>query len=386
MLSFLNDIDSDNCSDNKPLFSLFSFENEENECFPYKEDDNINNLNNEIIIDRIVSKDPINNTLNLEKTNYETNKKLIFNYPLKALPKIGNFTHFYSLNLIQGILVNIIDDNDKENDIISKIIKNKLVIEAEEYLKSGKKININNIKDYIDEYNNFFDKGNIIYSEGEEVEIIENNLSQKKRGRPTKESRGEEHNRYSGDNIIKKIKAKLFNFCYIFINSMINNNEDKEIKILKIEYKNIDKLKKEYNLDLLKRPLKYLFSLNVSDKYKTKSQNKDHNDKLIKDIIDEKKYIEIEDYNTIKFLLDISLSDWIDLFTYKKDIYTLAKEYDVLDINYDKIQHNFIGASHLLKKISKENKTYFSLFVLYLFNFQRWFDIKKGRNVQKKED
>ena len=165
---------------------------------------------------------------------------------------------------------------------------------------------------------------------------------------------------------------------------MIDDKDKKEI-ILKIGYKNnIDKLKKDYNLELLEKPLKSLFSLDVSDKYRTKKENKDYNAKVIKDIIE---HIEIEDYNTIKFLLNISLNDWIDLFTYKKDIYTLKEEYDATEINcekIEKIQKECIGAIHLLKDISKEDQTYYTLFILYLFNFQRWFWIRKGRNEEKK--
>ena len=213
------------------------------------------------------------------------------------------------------------------------------------------------------------------------MEINDNNLLRIKRGRKKEKDGGIEHNIYSGDNIIKKIKAILIETCRIFINSMINK---KGIELLKIEYKNINKLERKYNILLLGRPLKYLFSLNVSDKYKSKKEEKDHNSKLIKDIFE--KNIEIEDYDTIKFLLDIPLTDWVDLFTYKKDIYSLAKEYDALYINYDKIQKKFIGATHLLSNISGKNKPlYYSLFVLYLFNFQRWFYIKKGR-ISKKVD
>ena len=84
------------------------------------------------------------------------------------------------------------------------------------------------------------------------------------------------------------------------------------------------------------------------------------------------------------FLLKITLNDWIDLFTYKKDILTLIDEYNCLNVNDTKIKNNFIGVNHLLNEISKENNDkYYSLFLLYVFNFQRWFYIKKGRNRKK---
>ena len=390
MINVFDDLDFHNISVYESLFYLSPFENEENEesyCSPNIEDASINNLNDTNIIHQTEAKEPINTiNFNLEGTNDVTKKKLNLNCPLQALQKIGNFTQFYSLNTISGILVNKIGDIDK--DIINKIVKHEYVAKAEEYLNPPMKININNEKDDMNENNNISDKENILDLGSEKIEITKN----KKRGRKTSNTGGEEHNRFSGDNIIKKIKAILVNDCHEFINRMINNNYDKDKKkiILKVKYKkNIDSLKRDYNLKLLEKPLKYLFSLDVSDKYRSKKENKDYNKQIIKEIIEQKNHIKIEDYNTIKFILDISLTDWIDLFTYKKDISTLVEDYRASDINIGKIQENFIGAIDLLNDIpkdSKEDQIYYSLFVLYLFNFHRWFWIKKGRNIEKKED
>jgi hypothetical protein len=376
MKNFFDDTNSDNVSAYEHLFNPCSFENEDNDFSSFKEDASINNLNDTNIIHKTAVKEPINIiNLNLEGTNDATNQKLNLNYPLKASPKIGSFTHFCSLNSIRGILVSKIGDDD---DIITSIINNECVTKEEKYLNTTEKMSVKNENDYIS------DKGKI-NGLGEKTE---NNLSKKKRSRVPKNDGGKEHNCYSADNVIKKIKAKLFDECHKFLNIMIDDKDKKEI-ILKIGYKNnIDKLKKDYNLELLERPLKYLFSLDVSDKYRSKKENKDYNANVIKEIIEDKKHIEIEDYNTINFLLNISLNDWIDLFTYKKDIYNLKEEYGATEINYEKIeniQKECIGAIHLLKDISKEDKTYYTLFILYLFNFQRWFWIRKGRNEEKKE-
>ena len=126
-----------------------------------------------------------------------------------------------------------------------------------------------------------------------------------------------------------------------------------------------------------------LFSLDVSDKYISKS--KDYNKNLINGIL--KKEIEVEDFDTIIFLFKITLNDWIELFTYKKDILTLIDENNAANVNYTKIQENFIGVNHLLNKISEKNDDkYYTLFLLYIFNFQRWFYIKRGRVLKKKEE
>jgi hypothetical protein len=124
-----------------------------------------------------------------------------------------------------------------------------------------------------------------------------------------------------------------------------------------------------------------IFSLDVSSKYSSKKE--DYNKVLISGILE--KEIEVEDFDTIMFLFKITLNDWIDLFTYKTDIFTLINEHNASNVNYNKIQNNFIGVNHLLNKISeKYDCKYYTLFLLYIFNFQRWFYIKRGRILKKK--
>jgi len=125
------------------------------------------------------------------------------------------------------------------------------------------------------QYDNIFNQENFIDSKSKEEKEKDNHLK-KKRGRRTTKKVGREHNRYHADNIIKKIKAKLFDYCLKFINKMINKNDEGSIKLLKIDYKKyIDQLERKKNLDLFKLPLKDLFSLDISGKYSTR--NKDYN-------------------------------------------------------------------------------------------------------------
>ena len=132
---------------------------------------------------------------------------------------------------------------------------------------------------------------------------------------------------------------------------MIYKNNEEGIQLLKIDYKYIDKLERKMNLDLFEMPLADLFSLDVSRKYKSKS--KDYNKILINGILEQK--IEVEDYDTIMFLCNITLNDWIDLFTYKKNILTFINDQNAINVNKTKIQENFIGVNHLLNEISEKN-------------------------------
>jgi hypothetical protein len=346
-------------------FFLNSYENEPNDFFYNREDDK----------KYFQEKDIFNNYANFkfEERTEETDKNLINNSPKNDLQKNEIVPSYYSLGSIKE-LINKNDDNYRCNEIIGKIINDKTVLETAEYLNSTKKITIDNYmfpSDNIFKQENFFDFG---YE-------VKNNYLKKKRGRKSERNDGEEHDRFYADNIIKKIKAKLFDYCLIFINKIIYTNDEEGIQLLKNDYKYIDQLNRKKNLDLFEMTLMDLFSLEISGKYKSKS--KDYNEKMIKEIVQQK--FDREDYDTIMFLFRISLNDYIDLFTYKKDIFEVMDKYNAINVNYSKIKENFIGANHLLSEISKKNdEKYYTLFLLYTFNFQRWFYIKKGRNRKSK--
>ena len=213
--------------------------------------------------------------------------------------------------------------NDTNKEIIEKIIS----IENEENnMKLGKKIIIN-------------DKTKKKY----EINEKEDNFTKKKRGRKTNENGLDRHDKYSSDNIIKKGKS-----------------------------------------ELLEKPLKDFFSLEVSSKYS--EEKKYFNEDFIKEIF--KNSYDKNSYNsTIKFLFKITLNDWINLFTYKTDINALAKKHKASNVDYEKIKQNFNGVEHLLKEISKKNNNYYySLFLLHIFNYQRWFYKRKGRNNKIKKN
>ena len=360
--------------------SLLSFSNliefGKNELFSNEEDDKRYFILNEFISQDTNIKPPMNsNYIFEEKTRDITDKRLknlIENNNGKAPP-------FFSLNLISELLP---QNGGYNKRLIDKIIKdeNKLLV-----LKLYPKQNVNSTmkkssNNYQVQNDNIFKEENSINLKNEEVKKKDNYL-QKKRGRKKNKKDGKVHNRYDADNIIKKIKAQIFDYCLKFLNKLIYKNGEESIKLLKINYKHIDQLEKKKNLVLFEMSLSDIFSLDVSSKYSSKKE--DYNKVLISGILE--KEIEVEDFDTIIFLFKITLNDWIDLFTYKTDILTLINEYNASNVNYNKIQNNFIGVNHLLNKISEKNDCkYYTLFLLYIFNFQRWFYIKRGRILKKK--
>ena len=151
------------------------------------------------------------------------------------------------------------------------------------------------------------------------------------------------------------------------LNSLLNNNikkftinknkkEENEKILKKIAYKKIiDDTKRENNLLFLKMPLKEIFSNNISSKYRI--TNKNLNKNRIEALLTKKKDNEI-----IMFVLNMTFGDWFDIFIYKKEL----KDFKILNFGKD----------------------YFSYFVYLIYNYERWFFIKQGRQrkYNKKKD
>ena len=180
------------------------------------------------------------------------------------------------------------------------------------------------------------------------------------------------HTKMSLDNIIKKIKSNLINkFIVGFLNRIINlkiNN----IKLLKIEYDYINEIKRKKELKCLKMKLKDLFSLNNTkriSKYKP-----DHNKSIIDNIIDKDE--------TIKFVLNLTYDDFIDLFLRKKNIEDITNDSNAESetINYGEIKKNIPPFEEFCYEILKKNDVEYTNFIIFfLFNFERALKLKQKR-------
>ena len=196
--------------------------------------------------------------------------------------------------------------------------------------------------------------------------------------------------------IIKKIKFKFFEFFLKFVNNVINETLDKEKlieynKILRpfkknkkksenflkiIDYKYVDKLNKKKDLSLLDMPFKELFSKNISPIYL--KLRPDSNKVIIEKLLNEE-----NENSNIAFVLNIKFKDWMEVFTYKKEFNSLN---NLMIENMDNLAHYFEYADKLIFDIYKKNKddNYLLYFLIYLFNYERWFRLKKGRTRIKK--
>lgn len=99
-----------------------------------------------------------------------------------------------------------------------------------------------------------------------------NNITEDKKqnmGRKKKDSISDsQHDKYSDDNVIYKMKTKFNNFIYSHLNSYL---KEKRIKKIKQEY--IKNGNKEYNIEFLESTIEDFLLKPISSKYKEQSSN-----------------------------------------------------------------------------------------------------------------
>ena len=187
----------------------------------------------------------------------------------------------------------------------------------------------------------------------------------------------EEHTKMSGDNVVRKIKVKLFAYLLEFLNNILSKKHNDKNRLYKLDYQFIKNLNKIKDIDYLNMPLKDLFSMEITPRYKSISY--DHNKEFINRIINHEEWA--EDYNTVIFVFNMTFSEWLDMFTCKKDINYLKNKYAICDgINFEKIANNISSVNKLLEEmLEKNDEKYFSIFTFYLYNYKRWFSVKSSR-------
>ena len=323
-----------------------------------KEEDN-KNIKEGISAELRVKKDK--NSYNTYDTRYDFLNKIVENNE-------GNAPFLYSFDNILNIFKKK-ENKNKFKDIYNKYSNNEGIKDDNLVLEKKRKRDLERDKELKDE----------LLAQGKQNDKIKKNRKIKiildnKRGRKTKEIKDIGiHNKMVPDNIIKKIKAKIFEYSLVFLNNILDNSKAED-KLFKIDYKFINRLNREQDLKFLDMSLKELFSKDISPKYITNKRQKDFNKKYINTILKNTKD------NTILFAFNITFRDWLDLFTLKKNIKEILFEYDYLDkdIDYERIQKSLYDVENLLNKIMIGNdKEYLTMFIFLPYNYERWFYKKK---------
>ena len=209
-----------------------------------------------------------------------------------------------------------------------------------------------------------------------------------------------EHNKFSPDNIINKIKNILKRNLIIFVNNVINliYNETKRKLILNtlnipnnklsllikdIDYKSISQKKaKKDNLFLLKLTIKQFLSQNISSRYFSHKSDYEElqqiNKLIINGLLEDKDNKDIFDFIFNK----LNVGNFLDIFICQKELSDF-NDFNLLQEN-DKniIKNSLIRIDSLFNEI-KDEANYFFCFILLIYNFKRYYLIKKSRNKSK---
>lgn len=191
-------------------------------------------------------------------------------------------------------------------------------------------------------------------------------LKKRERGRkPEKIGTITKHDKWTPDNILRKIKGKLLNkYIRTFLNKMIGLQHKKlSEKLVKLNHKDyISTVQKETELKYLNMTLKDLFS------------KEGHNKSILE---------KVEKNDTINFVLNLTYNDFNDLFTHKKTIEEISqnklKDNKIIKDNLPGIEAMF---TELLEE-SDDNIDYSLLVIFYLFNLERSINMKQDRKRAK---
>ena len=195
-------------------------------------------------------------------------------------------------------------------------------------------------------------------------EDLENN-EKGKYGRKAKDSliKGK-HNKHSEDNMMRKIKA----FFFKYVNEQLNTKlKNKNMEFLKLDSEINEKLKKDYNINLMNTKIKNIY-LNspISSKYRTqKTKNYDSNIRII-----EKIYRDFEEIDVIN-ALELT---YLDLF-------------EEFRTNYlDQFLKHIRDEEEKKKESEKDIIEYLEKIKNLCLNYEEWYKNKKGRNRTKNNE
>ena len=131
------------------------------------------------------------------------------------------------------------------------------------------------------------------------------------------------HNKYSNDNLQKKIKHISINSGFNFVNDILkhiyNKNQSKKKfshQLIKLNYKKIYNTKVEFNRSFLENTIKWIFTNKVSSKYKKYDSN--HNQILLEESLLK---CNKEDKEKLELFLNMKYIEYLDYYRGNKPEY-----------------------------------------------------------------
>ena len=296
-------------------------------------------------IDYFFLDSPFQNENYEDYEDYENNEENHINYVVKEHENENNGNHSYHGNEKEEFKFNV-----NQEDILK--------------LNNEKDCKCNNLKD---NNNNISFIGNKstkvnskILSKKRQRSDDENQIKKQGRKKKYDDEKGE-HDKFSEDNMIRKIKSNFIKHIHAKIN---NNISDKDSQLLRLDPHFNEILKKDFNLQLMSTTFKNLYeNIGISSKYRKK------------------------DANTNKYLIDKLYTE--ERYTQDNVIFYLNKTYKEL---YDDYINNHLDEllnkiKNELEKEGKESKEsiaeYLEKFKNLCLTYEDWFKNKKGRNKKK---
>ena len=173
-------------------------------------------------------------------------------------------------------------------------------------------------------------------------------------------------NKYSYDNITKKLKALLMKSILNFVNNSLKEEQMGKSKLVKISENIIRNIYRENNLNLLCLTLKEIFSNDIN--LKIKRLDKNYNKKIIDEI-----YLNNKKEKIIN-ILNMTLSQCIKHIT-KQEYYPELKG----------LENEYKNISNELKNLG-ETDEYIELFKDLFHRFEDFVKNKRKPNGNKKEE
>ena len=284
---------------------------------------------------------------NDDKFNTREKDNLLFNeinFKIDKVENIYNFDTGATSNQVSELPSNLSQKNENE-----KINSNIIISENVEIKK------------------------NEIYPKNTEKTKNLDNLPKTKNFTGKKRNNSDEkiiHNKYSEDNVLRKIKSTLLNILLEFINNKINKIYNGDIgqgifkkKLLKNDQSQIKKVKQ--TKEFLYKKLKDIFSFDISKKYTNVLS--DYNKIIIKNLLNEN---DIKKKLIIKKIFNLTFLDCLNHFKGSKKI-------DVLEglKNMDEVCMKF-----------EDDSEYIELFKYSINNMEDIIMRKKSRNKIKNKD
>ena len=343
-----------------------------------------------------------NNNSNENSINEEiTSDKAIENRIEKSVDKIRKCSVFNVTHKIPDIC--------KDNQII-------IVIRTSENIPKELKVSMLKKDIECDEYQRIREvlESNPNETRKKNIKKLEAKIKVKKGRKKKHDSTKRNHNTYSPDNLIDKIKNWINYSLITFLNELINSlcsqeekiqliselklSRDKKVQVLKNIIKKINynfranRTNKIDNLKLFDLTIYAYLSTKISTKYQNLPEN--FNEVIMKKLLQNTVNKDIFDF----IFNQLTLKDWLEIITYKKNLEDFRKfhspEENKRALLKRLLKENLFGIDKILAKMYEKDKIkdkdqiidikYLNCFTLLIFNLIRYIMIKEGRNKNKK--